>query len=627
MISKMSRRRRNIIKKNNNEIKKIKQDIVQDEIIIITSTNENITYCEFAPIVYQMWKKYCPNSKFILGFISGKEKDSDMALKLKKCCDDFYFFKNHQSIESGVQAKVSRLYMSSLYDNKVTMIVDIDQFVFNFSWLFNKIKPAYNGKFVSIGYNAYINTKDKGKWPMPYTVAPSNVLKRIINRNNIKEYHDWLNSILDLPDPIDNKESLKNNFDNYSDESTLRYMINRYPDQNYIKDIWVKVDREDAIEYNRAHKRIDRWSWYNQFSINKLNNDYYIDCWPLRPFRKNFDKIKPFLQYLDLDLDEDKIFLEDMDTKNRNIEEEIYHRQFEKSQDKCKFLIADLEDGGFGAMVARRKLIFQIAHAFNRTVIIEKNGYLYEECFENYHPYDIGEIKRKYGPVKEFKFSKYQEDKVCYFDFDKYWNSENKKIYQTWSDPRLKGDYLKFSGLILSQFKIKKEYQDYIDNIKKELDFKEKTIGLHVRRGDKGIETGKHQYVLIKSYMREVKLISQKTGINRVFVTSDDPGIFKELKRDYKDFNFFQDENEERYNNANWKMVKNNTNIRKQETMTGIKIIELLASCDYVVGQSNTQFAKLAGSKLSYKKGGNRLVLINYEDNQVVNFGINSKTS
>lgn len=300
----------------------------------------------------------------------------------------------------------------------------------------------------------------------------------------------------------------------------------------------------------------------------------------------------------------------------------INDRQYLKNHEDCLFLIADLEQGGFGAMVARRKLVYQIAHAFNRTVLFRYTNYLYDECFDNYSIHDFNEIKKMYK-VEIFKFDINQKSKLCYFNFKKYWNSKYKNIYQCWVDPSLNISYLHFSGLILSQFKLKSEYQERINNIKQKLNLNEKTIGLHVRRGDKYLD-GK--LVEISTYMKFVNDIKDKTGINRVLVCSDDASIFGILCKQYKDFNFIQDDDEIRYNNANWSMIIHNDKLSKQETFTSIKTIELLSSCEFVIGQYNTQFTKLAGAKLSYKKNDNRLILID-EDNKIAEFGTNSKTS
>ena len=616
--------RKKITKKNNfiNNIYNVKK-IYTDKVIIITSTNENKLYCDFLPSVYQMWKKYLPNCIFSLSVISDKEEDDIFIKKLKKFSDDFFLFKNHTDIDSGVQAKISRLYLASLYENYPVIIVDIDQYVFNFEWLMEKLSPIFQNKFISIGYNAYINTKDKGKWPMPYTSGPSNFFKKIIKYND--NYDQWINSFKKIKDPIDNKECVLNKFDNYSDESTLRYLVDKFEDKNYIQNMWVKIDREDAILYNRAHRRIDRWSWDSQFSYEKLKNGHYLDCWPLRPFKDNFEKLKPFLKLLQLDISSEKIFLDDCNIKNNNeIIDEINTRQYKKKIEDCKFLIADLEIGGFGAMVARRKLVYQIGHAFNRTVLFKYNNMEYDECFEDYCIFSFEEIVKKYKMV-EFNFTD-QNDKLCYFNFNKYWNSSYKNIYQTWCDPDYEKNYLFFSGLLLSQLKIKPIYKEYIDNIKQKLNFNIKTIGLHVRRGDSTKETN-GKILPLDIYMNEVKKIKNKTGINRVFVCSDDENVFNKLKTSYNDYIFFQDDDEKRYNNNNSIMVIRNKNLKKQETFTGIKIIELLSSCEYVIGQMNIQFTKLSGAKLSFLKGENRLILINYETEKDINFGINSKTS
>lgn len=293
------------------KFEQIKENFTQEnkKHIIITTTNENKTYCGFVPSVYQMWKKNYPNCHFVLGVISNKDREDDYIKRLEEFSDDFYLFKNEEDVDSGVQAKVSRLYLSTLYDQEVVTIVDVDQYIFDFEWMKIKLEPAFDRKFVSLAYEAYIRTPDRGKWPMPYTSAPSDIFKKIVNYNNIDNYKDWLNSLKKISKPIDNKECIRNKFDKYSDESTLRYLVETHPERKSIYDIWVKVKREDATVYNEAKKRLDRWNWDRQFNTAKLKNGYFLDCWPVRPFEKNFDKLKPLLEHMNLDLSKDKIFL------------------------------------------------------------------------------------------------------------------------------------------------------------------------------------------------------------------------------------------------------------------------------------------------------------------------------
>ena len=320
-----------------------------------------------------------------------------------------------------------------------------------------------------------------------------------------------------------------------------------------------------------------------------------------------------------------------MPVSQLTIEEQIHQRQFETHHKDAKFLIADIEPGGFGAMVARRKLAYQIGQKYDRTILFRDAGSLYDECYEPTCKYTLQEILNTYQDVHRFSYNLNQSAKVCYFDFNEYWNSPQKDECQCWCDPLYENEengYLYFSGLILSQFKPLSEYVEKYDLVKKDLNWQNPVIGLHVRRGDKGIETGQNQYVLLESYMREVQRISDETGIKKVFVTSDSSEPFFELQEKYKDFEFIQDDLEKRYDNANWKLVSENPELRKEETMTGIKIIELLASCDYIVGQSNTQFAKLGGAISSYRTGNrNCLTLIDHETQETVQYGTNSATS
>ena len=225
---------------------------------IIATTNEIDTYYTFLPSSYQMWKKKIPNCIFVLGFISDRDENDTFTKRVKEFCDEFYLFKRIPEIDSGVQSKTTRLYLSTLYNEEVCTFVDIDQYLLDFDWFFNKIKFAFeNKKFVAIGENGYNQTNDEGKWPMPYNTAPSNIFKKIVNYNNYSDYISWFNSFKLIKDPIDNKECVLNQFSNYSDESLLRYLMKTHPDQEFIKDVWLRLDREDYFKMV-ALKRIDR---------------------------------------------------------------------------------------------------------------------------------------------------------------------------------------------------------------------------------------------------------------------------------------------------------------------------------------------------------------------------------
>jgi hypothetical protein len=282
---------------------------------IITTTNEKSTYYTFLPSVYQMWKKFIPNCKFVLGLIADSPEDSAFTQRIKQFCDEFHNFPTIKYVDSGVQAKVTRMWLAAQYesDDIICTIVDIDLYLFNFKWFLDNIQPAFaedpaDAKFVAIGHNGYADTDADGKWPMPYTTASSNIWKRITNRKDIENYQKWFLYYNSVTGPIDGKESVTNDFSAFSDESLLRWMLESHPDQEYVERIFHKVDREGYSKMV-APKRIDRGWWQKSFDLKKLFSGYYIDSFPLRPFNDNFMRIAPLLLYLGLDGSDNKLFL------------------------------------------------------------------------------------------------------------------------------------------------------------------------------------------------------------------------------------------------------------------------------------------------------------------------------
>ena len=265
---------------------------------IVSCTNENPIYHTFVPTVYQMWKILIPECKFILGYVGNKEKDDPFVKRLSEFCDELHCFKLIPGVTEGCQAKTTRMYLATLYNTNVCSILDIDQYVLNVKWFLDKIKPSFTEKkFVAIGHNHYYGTPDNGKFPMAYSSAPSDIWKKIINPKNLS-YTSWFEYISNLPNPIDNKENPKNVFNRFSDESLLRYLLERHEDREFIKNVLIKIEREDVPP--RQHfctRRVDR-GWWNKLDLNLLKQNYYIDSNPLRPFNSNFNHIAPILQYL-----------------------------------------------------------------------------------------------------------------------------------------------------------------------------------------------------------------------------------------------------------------------------------------------------------------------------------------
>jgi hypothetical protein len=275
---------------------------------VIVSTNEIDTYIEFVPSCYQIWKKNL-DCIYVLGVVTDKDINHPLIKRLNNFCDELHIFKPLEGVHTGIQAKTIRMWMASLYSDNVCTLTDIDQYLFDFNWLMNNIKPAFDGdKFVGLGQNAYFNGPDDGKIPMYYITAKSYIFKKIINEYNYDNFNDWFNQFRIIKNPIDNKEQIGKDFNNFSDESLMRYLIVRHSDQVYINKVLLKIQRFD---FNGRYfgLRLDRSFWPNNFDENILKNIKLIDCNPLRPFNKNYNKLLPIFKWLNLDLSEDKIKL------------------------------------------------------------------------------------------------------------------------------------------------------------------------------------------------------------------------------------------------------------------------------------------------------------------------------
>jgi hypothetical protein len=293
-----------------------------------------------------------------------------------------------------------------------------------------------------------------------------------------------------------------------------------------------------------------------------------------------------------------------------------------------KYIVGDIEWGGFGAMYARRKLIMQIGHVFNRTPIFRYTSYVYGDPFK---PFDVNLKTLKEKNIKEIGVFNFEEtdDEAVFFDFGgKYWGGPHMDNYQCWHPQDV--DYLFYSGYLYSLLELKEEYKE---KISEKIDFiKEKyeienfdgVIGLHMRRGDKINET---------SYLSETFVFDllEKIGEGKkIFITSDELDYIHEMENKYPNIEFIYDSDEKRYGSkmvSNVDMVTKDPSLREQETLTFMKNVEILKNCQSIIGPYSAQMTKIAGSINSFIKNKNVLYLINPENNNLEVMGNSVQTS
>lgn len=298
-----------------------------------------------------------------------------------------------------------------------------------------------------------------------------------------------------------------------------------------------------------------------------------------------------------------------------------------------KFLVGDIEAGGFGAMYARRKLIMQIARAFHRKPIFRFTNYSYEDPFL---PLDwtVQTLKSQGVSTASLFTFEHTDNIVEFFDFNSYWNTERlRDLYQTWKPAE--SSYLMYSGEEYNKLQLNKEYRASVDSKVSALmsswgisDLKN-VVGLHFRRGDKITEgPSVYKYATEETFFEIAK--KEYPEVDTFFITSDDANYLEYIEAGYPDFKFIWDREESRYGDSatsNAHLVSTNQSLKAQETFTFVKNVEILKNCKAVIGSYNVQMTKIAGSINSFLQGKEALHLINPVTGQMDYMGSSVFTS
>ncbi len=259
---------------------------------IVTAVNESDTYLHFIPTVSQTWQKMF-GYKMALGFITDRDENDPLVKEMGEYAD-VTLFKPISEVPTGNQAKITRMYLATLFEDDTSILMDLDMYMLNKSIFEGWMSEMEEDKILTIGSNAYLDSPSEGKFPMCYVMGKGKLFKGVVNPEN-KAYEDLLSTWCSIKDPIDNKESINQPHNKFSDESLLRYIIERNDKMETFKHFY----REDFVGM-RATKRIDRWPSMN-YSIKELFSGNYIDAAPERPI--NYGKMIPIFEYLELDMD------------------------------------------------------------------------------------------------------------------------------------------------------------------------------------------------------------------------------------------------------------------------------------------------------------------------------------
>ena len=250
---------------------------------IITTTTEDPNYIQCWPLTAQLAKHWF-DCEVILGFITDRSEDDPVVENLRKY-GTVKLFKPIEGIPEANQAKVTRMYLATLYPDNICTLNDVDIAILQDKFLLNSLQPVPKNNIAAIGANAYMGGEDRGKFPMIYTSALGTTFKEIVNPNDY-DYETllktWIGSRV-----VDHKEDISSHPSKFSDESLLRALLS----------IWDKPNRVTHIHRNfrgcTAIERIDRIHWAAKTDL--LKDDWYIDAHLPRPLLSHRNQIQPIL--------------------------------------------------------------------------------------------------------------------------------------------------------------------------------------------------------------------------------------------------------------------------------------------------------------------------------------------
>lgn len=253
---------------------------------VVLSTNDNPNYKNMWTVVRKAWKLCFPNIKIKLAYVTDAP---DMMMSHH---EDVFIFPLVPGIPSANLAKVARWFLAGFQGNSICMVNDIDLIPLTNEYIKKILNYRTPNHFLCVGCDIYENTPDAGKFPSGYFTAESNLIKELWNPKELT-WLNYVNQFIGLK-VFDNKEDITNplqtsNPDCFSDESLMRVMLSRYPDQT-------KIQRIAHCMGSLENNRIDGARY--KCDIYRLKAHSYFEAHALRPISKFQKEIDFLMEYM-----------------------------------------------------------------------------------------------------------------------------------------------------------------------------------------------------------------------------------------------------------------------------------------------------------------------------------------
>ena len=232
---------------------------------VILSTDSNPLYYEFWDVMKKIWIEHI-GIKPILVRLSDKDEIIDNNNHI------IHNLKSVQSIDTGFQSQICRMFVTKFYPNKTCLISDIDMLPINIDYFNNTTKQFDENSMVIFSSDAYAGSV---RYPMCYNAAKGGVFSEILSLDDYN-FESYVNKLVGRNEGWD------------TDELYFSECVNTY--QGNIK--IVKLNR--GWISGHAVKRIDRTSWvYDREQIHT-----YIDSHLIRPYSSYSKEINELISLI-----------------------------------------------------------------------------------------------------------------------------------------------------------------------------------------------------------------------------------------------------------------------------------------------------------------------------------------
>jgi len=289
-----------------------------------------------------------------------------------------------------------------------------------------------------------------------------------------------------------------------------------------------------------------------------------------------------------------------------------------------KYFVHSTTPWGLGATLLDVLRAFIIGYLYDRTVILDHRKLVYDFPYEpttSLRTSALNEILAPSTKKTYFNFRLQQQGTV-------HWKEDPNFLGQMQtalsgmpvlqlcpSLGHLSHHRLYYHGLIMHSFlKLKEEYRAPIREFQNTLGRDTPRLGVHIRQADALTDpSSKFRRFAGSSYLHAVEQVADATGIREVFISTDSDRVLRQLPKD-SGINFVYDDKEKRYEDCIAHTLRANPELKKQETLTTLKNIYLLAECDYLIGSQSALTALALALSYYRKKSVNAIFLLNADE-------------